>query len=40
MKTELAYQTDPLTLEFEAALVQKNRLDTGQCDVVLKTTYF
>ena len=40
MKTELAYQSDPLTLNFEAEVIQKSSLATGQYDVILNATYF
>lgn len=40
MTEQLAYLTDPLTLEFEAQIVDKTKVDDGHVDIILETTYF
>jgi alanyl-tRNA synthetase len=37
---QLAYLNDPLTVEFEARIVQKTLAAEGQIDVILEETYF
>jgi alanyl-tRNA synthetase len=37
---QLAYLNDPLTVEFEARIVQKTPAAEGQIDVILEQTYF
>ncbi len=40
MLNQLAHLTDPLKLEFEAEIVQKTSLPTGQIELILTKTYF
>lgn len=40
MTEQLAYLNDPLTLEFEAKISRKTKLDDGQFEVILEKSYF
>ena len=40
MTEQLAYLTDPLTLEFEANIIEKTPVPEGYTDLVLEQTYF
>ena len=40
MLNQLAYLTDPLKLEFEAAVVKQIERSDGQFDLILAQTYF